>query len=247
MGGSSAIWYKQVKEFRKHFNILLVDFPGHGGSEEGLSDYSDPSFVKIAHSVIGLLVKKGIESAHFIGISLGTILVQVIHDIAPEKVKTMVLGGAVEWIYNPIVVLARIVGAIRAVIPYMWLYQLCAWVLMPKKHHRWSRRIFIQEAFKLGKGEFFCWYRLLIKETNSFFKREKIYKKTPTLYLMGSEDYMFLPVVKRNYTLWEDSSLIVLENSGHVCNIEKDKEFNKHSIDFIHSKSDSYVMIKKEA
>lgn len=247
MGGSSAIWFKQMKEYRKHFNLLLIDLPGHGGSKEGLIDQDNPSLLKIAHSVVALLIKKGIEKAHFIGISLGTIIVQVIQDISPEKVKTMVLGGAVEWIYRPILMLAKIIGTIRSIIPYMWLYRLCAWILMPKKHHQESRRVFVQEAFKLGKKEFFCWYQLLIRETNAFFRRDKIYKQTPTLYLMGSEDYMFLPVIQENYKTWDHSSLVVLAECGHVCNVEKEREFNKHSIEFIYAECEDDRDVRKRA
>ena len=37
-GGSSSIWYKQVREFRKHFNVLLLDLRGHGDSKPSLKD-----------------------------------------------------------------------------------------------------------------------------------------------------------------------------------------------------------------
>ena len=29
-GGSSSIWFKQIREFSKHFNVLMVDLRGHG-------------------------------------------------------------------------------------------------------------------------------------------------------------------------------------------------------------------------
>ena len=32
-GGSSSIWFKQIKEFSKHFNVLMVDLRGHGKSK----------------------------------------------------------------------------------------------------------------------------------------------------------------------------------------------------------------------
>ena len=31
-GGSSSIWFKQIREFKKHFNVLLLDLRGHGKS-----------------------------------------------------------------------------------------------------------------------------------------------------------------------------------------------------------------------
>ena len=32
-GGSSAIWFKQIRFFSKYFNLLLIDLRGHGASK----------------------------------------------------------------------------------------------------------------------------------------------------------------------------------------------------------------------
>ena len=33
-GGSSAVWHKQLKYFKEHFNLLFVDLRGHGKSND---------------------------------------------------------------------------------------------------------------------------------------------------------------------------------------------------------------------
>ena len=35
-GGSSSIWFKQIREFQKHYNVLLLDLRGHGESKSKL-------------------------------------------------------------------------------------------------------------------------------------------------------------------------------------------------------------------
>ena len=35
-GGSSSIWYRQIRAFRQHFNVLLLDLRGHGNSKNFL-------------------------------------------------------------------------------------------------------------------------------------------------------------------------------------------------------------------
>ena len=37
-GGSSSIWYKQVRSFKEHYNVLVLDLRGHGRSKPKLSD-----------------------------------------------------------------------------------------------------------------------------------------------------------------------------------------------------------------
>ena len=35
-GGSSSIWFKQIRRFSKNFNLLLIDLRGHGASKTKL-------------------------------------------------------------------------------------------------------------------------------------------------------------------------------------------------------------------
>ena len=37
-GGSSSIWFKQIREFKKHYNVLLLDLRGHGNSKSSLKN-----------------------------------------------------------------------------------------------------------------------------------------------------------------------------------------------------------------
>jgi len=56
--------------------------------------------------------------------------------------------------------------------------------------------------------------------------------KPPTLYIMGIQDYMFLPFVKKIIIVHHNSSLITLPNSGHVVNIDQPDLFNDHLLNF---------------
>ncbi len=35
-GGSSSIWFKQIRDFKKQYNVLLLDLRGHGESKTTL-------------------------------------------------------------------------------------------------------------------------------------------------------------------------------------------------------------------
>ena len=96
-GGSSSIWFKQVKEYKRHFNLLLIDLRGHGKSNQLLRDLmaNRYTFKAVTLDILKVLDHLKIRSAHFVGMSLGTIIVRNIAELALPRVQSMVLGGAV--------------------------------------------------------------------------------------------------------------------------------------------------------
>ena len=73
-GGSSNIWYKQVKPYSSNFNILLIDLRGHGKSKD-LKTSKNYTFEMIAEDVIEVVQFNKIKEANFVGVSLGTIII----------------------------------------------------------------------------------------------------------------------------------------------------------------------------
>lgn len=232
IGGGSNIWSRQLRAFRKHFHLLFIDLPGHGDSSYGLHDMKEHSFDAIVEEVTKVLKKENIKNAHFVGISLGTIVIQHLNDKHPEMVKSMVLGGAVEKFNVSARLIIGAAEALKRFVPYMWLYKICALILMPRAHHAESRIAFVKEAYKLGKREFLYWMKLH-KDVEETVQEAKHNHTTPKLYIMGSEDYMFLPSVQESIHQNKNEKLKVIDRCGHVCNIERHEEFNQSAIDFL--------------
>ncbi len=234
-GGSSAIWFKQIREYKKNFNLLLIDLRGHGKSKNIIRKEvrNKYTFDEISKEVIEVIDYLNIESAHFVGISLGTLIIRNIAENYPDRVKSMVMGGAIIRFNFKSNVLAFFGNSLKNLLPFIWLYKILAWIIMPKKRHKQSRIVFVNEAKKVAQKEFLRWMTLLseVKPLMRFF-REKDTEK-PTLYLMGEEDYIFLPPVKNVVKKHKKSFLRILANSGHVCNIDQAELFNKISIEFI--------------
>jgi pimeloyl-ACP methyl ester carboxylesterase len=236
-GGSSSIWFRQLRAYREEFNVLLVDLRGHGGSAAvaRAADAEPYTFEAVSAEVLEVVEHEGIEAAHFVGISLGSLIVRTIADLAPHRVRSMVLGGAIVRLTTRSRVLVFAANAVKRFIPFMWLYRLYAWILMPRLRHRESRLIFVREAQKLAQKEFLRWWRLTLELTPLLRLFEERDVPIPTLYLMGGEDYMFLPPVRQLARRHSSAVLRVIENCGHVCNIERPGEFNAISIAFMKS------------
>lgn len=234
-GGSSSIWFRQIKAFRKHFNVLMVDLRGHGRSKDFLEGfYQDTyTFEAVSRDVVAVLDHLQIERAHFVGISLGSLIIRQLEELVPERMISMVMGGAVTRLNIRSRLLVSFGTAVKRLVPYMWLYRLLAWIIMPRKRHAESRNLFIREAKKLAQKEFFRWSNMtteLIPLLKLFHEQES---RVPALYLMGGEDYMFLPPVKQLVRRHKNALLQVIEQCGHVCNVEQPEAFNSLALDFL--------------
>jgi pimeloyl-ACP methyl ester carboxylesterase len=234
-GGNSSIWFRQLRAYRERFNVLLVDLRGHGGSAAaGERRAREPyTFEGVSREVMEVLDREAIPAAHFVGISLGSLIIRCIAEIAPTRVRSMVLGGAIVRLNTRSRVLIAVGHAVRRFVPFMWLYRLYAWIMMPRLRHRESRLIFVREAQRLARAEFVRWWRLTLELTpvlRLFHEREV---DIPTLYLMGGEDHMFLPAARQVAERHRMAVLRVIERCGHVCNIEQPDLFNRISIDFM--------------
>lgn len=233
-GGSSTIWTKQIRTFSKYFNLLLIDLRGHGQSAGKVAFTPRYTMKDIAIDVIEVLNHLKLGKAHFLGVSLGTIVVRHIAEINPFRVKSMVMAGAVVNLDIRSRFLMRLANSLRYMVPYMWIYRIYAYILMPRKRHRQSRNMFIHDAYKLKRGEFMRWFTITaeINPLLRYFRMNEL--PVPTLYVMGDEDYMFLPQVKnimKTHTHY--SQLIVVKDSGHVCNVDQADVFNQVSMEFI--------------
>jgi pimeloyl-ACP methyl ester carboxylesterase len=236
-GGSSSIWFKQVRDFKKHFNVLILDLRGHGNSKPKLKDTfkTKYTFDSITSDIVEVIDSLKIEKSHFIGISLGTILIRNLAEKRPELVKSMIMGGAIIKMNFRSQVLMKVGNIFKSVVPYMMLYKLFAFIIMPKKNHKKSRLLFVNEAKKLYQKEFLRWFKLTseINPLLRFFRTKDI--NIPTLYVMGAEDHLFLPSIKNIVSKHITSSLFVIDNCGHVVNVEQPEAFNNQTIGFINS------------
>ena len=233
-GGSSSIWYKQLRDFKKKHNVLLIDLRGHGKSKSPIyQKLKSYTFDSISDEVIEVLDHLKINKSHFVGISLGTIIIREIAERFPKRCESMILGGAVMKLNFRGQVLMRLGVLLKSVIPYLLLYKFFAIIIMPRKKHRESRNLFINEAKKLYQKEFKRWFTL-VSEVNPLLALFRIKDSgIPTLYIMGEEDHMFLPAISKLVKNHLSSELFVIPNCGHVVNVEQPEIFNSQVLKFL--------------
>ncbi len=83
-------WEPQVEALRSEFQVLRMDFRGHGKSQIAPPPYTLADFAADTHALLGAL---RIGPAHVIGLSLGGMVAQVLALEYPRNVRSLVLSN----------------------------------------------------------------------------------------------------------------------------------------------------------
>ena len=92
IAGNRNIFKKQIAEYSKYYNLLMIDLPGHGKSSDWNFKFT---FEDVSKSIIDILNKLNIKSTHIVSLSLGSIVAIYMSIVHSDRIKQMVLGGAV--------------------------------------------------------------------------------------------------------------------------------------------------------
>ncbi|MDP0492354.1 MAG: alpha/beta hydrolase [Verrucomicrobiota bacterium JB023] len=85
---SNEVWEPHVEEWKKHFQCITPDNRGVGCTEKPEIDYTSEM---MADDIAGLMDGAGIDSAHVVGCSMGSIVGQQLALRHPAKVRKLVL------------------------------------------------------------------------------------------------------------------------------------------------------------
>lgn len=232
IGGNRNIFKKQIDVLTESYNLLLIDLHGHGNStDHTLSKMknirNDYNFRYICNDIIEVVDFLKIDKFHIMGISLGTIVALHMEKYYEERILSMILGGAIIGMTLKSKVFLTLGNISKYIMPKKLFYRLVAYVSMPCRQHRVSRDIFIKASEKLDKKECYKWTRLMSNHLKTYVYRENKIKK---VFVLGEHDYVFLPTIKKFVNKEE---IVILPNSGHICNIDNAKDFNIYSLRFL--------------
>jgi pimeloyl-ACP methyl ester carboxylesterase len=232
-GGSVRTWQKQVAFFKGKFNLLLVDLRDHGNSQNITESFTGFGFDTVAEDVLRTMDALDIHEAHFVGVSMGSIIIRNIEQITPERVSSVVLAGGIFKMSRKINVLVISAKLLTHILPFHTLYRMFALILLPRNNHAASRRVFIREAQKLRKKEVKKWLRLIQRLNRTLQEMFNHRIKAPCLVVMGEQDHVFLEPARQYVAKYGEVVLETIEKCGHVCNIESPAEFNERCLRFI--------------
>jgi pimeloyl-ACP methyl ester carboxylesterase len=233
-GGSMVTWKHQVRAFKPLFNLFLIDLRDHGESKGLEPDYDSYDFDLVTDDIIRVLDHEGIDKAHFLSLSLGSIILQKLNERRPDLIESMIMAGGVFKADWKIHLFAHSGKFLSYFLPFRWIYDAFSLIVLPRKNHQPSRRLFRMQSRKLSPKEFLKWlglYRDFFAVVRRFYRRQL--DKT-SLVIMGGQDHVFLEAAKRFVNKHAHrAELVILEGCGHICNLEKAQAFNEAVIQFI--------------
>lgn len=233
-GGSLVTWKHQVKAFKSNYNLLLIDLRDHGKSKNITPAYEDYDFDIVTDDIIKVLLFLDITKAHFLSLSLGSIILQKLHERQPKMVLSMIMAGGVFKADWKIHLFAHSGKFMSYLVPFRWIYDVFSLIVLPRKNHQPSRRLFRLQSQKLSPKEFLKWlglYRDFFKVVKRFYRKRL---ETASLVVVGSQDHVFIKAARR-FALKQAhlAQLAIIESCGHICNIEKAQQFNRIVLYFL--------------
>ena len=231
-GGSSNIWHKQVRDLCRHYNLLFVDLRGHGKSKLVPYGY-EFKLSNVCADIIKVLQSLKIKSSHFVGISLGSVLIFKLIETNKKYINKSILSGAITSLNRFSRFLLFCLNLLKNVLPNILLYKLFAYIIMPKSNHKESRLTFIREAKLIDTNVFNQLIKFIPELKKYILNLKHINFDKYILFLSGKEDYLFSEDVRKFSSKNKLHSYFSVDGAGHVVNIDNPATFNSKLLEFL--------------
>lgn len=90
VGLDSSWWDAQIDTFRDRFDVVAIDMPGHGLSDDM---HGAPTFEALAKIVQDVLQTLDVEPAHIVGLSVGGMIAQLLAITSAHCARSLTLVG----------------------------------------------------------------------------------------------------------------------------------------------------------
>ena len=219
----SRMWEAEVKALSKRFKVLCIDTRGHGGTDAPDGDYT---LDMLAADTKALFDALGVKDPHWIGLSMGGIIAQVVELNYPGTFKSMVLadtssgyGPAAATAWGERIAAVRAKG-IAAIVPGT----LERWFTEPfrKAHPEVMDKVGGWIAQTPVNG--YCGCGAALPKLDATPRLGEI--KVPTLVICGEQDMGTPPAMARIiHEGIKGSELVMIPEAAHLSNMEQPAKF----------------------
>jgi len=232
---NKSMWNLQVKELKDNYRVITYDIRGHGNSGTGDEVFSMDLFV---NDLICLMDALKVDKAILCGLSMGGYIALNAIENYPERFNALILSDTQCTADTPEAKEKRI-KAIESI----------SKTGVEKYADESIKNLFASESFTLRKEEITDVRGMIVKTSeqslcntlNALSVREETCSKlseikVPVLIMAGEEDKITPPAAARfMHEKISGSFLKIIENAGHLSNMENPVGFNIQLKKFIAS------------
>jgi 3-oxoadipate enol-lactonase len=231
LGSSLVMWNPQMDVLKTFFQVLRYDIRGHGNSEVTKGPYT---LELLGEDAIGLIDSLGIDTVHWVGLSLGGMIGQCLALNHPNRLKSLSLcdtGAFIPDEAQPIWK-DRIEATKKGGMESQVEATMERWFTPSYLSRNFQILALIRNQFLATSVEGYLGCIGAIRQLNYLDRLPKI--KIPTLIMVGEDD-PGTPVAASEamHQRISGSKLVILPVARHFSNVEQAEAFNRHLIDFL--------------
>lgn len=214
---------KQVGYFSKYYKVITLDLVGHG---ESVVIKKGDNINKTSDYIRRLLDDEGIDKAHLVGISIGSVLAQDFANKFPNRVDSLCCIGSYDINNFDRSIQKENSGQqmkmiLKALISIKWFAQSNKLIsaVTPEAQDE-----FYQMNLRFKKSSF----RYLSGLSGLINRHKPMPRSYPLMIGYGDND---IPLAIKTANMWHDSEptsiLVAFENAGHLVNMDVPDQFNE--------------------
>jgi 3-oxoadipate enol-lactonase len=231
LGSSAVMWGPQLPALEPHFRVLRYDIRGHGGSQTPPGPYT---LEALADDAVALLDALAIETVHFVGLSLGGMIGQMLALAHPERLSRLVLcstSAEIPAAAQP-VIQERIDTARREGLAALVEGTLARWFTPPFLKRNPPEVQAIRRQFLATPVEGYAACTEALRGLKTLERLQEIDR--PTLVIVGEDDPGTpLAASQAIQARIPGAQLAVIPKMLHLNNIEAAERFNRHLLEFL--------------
>jgi 3-oxoadipate enol-lactonase len=225
LASNLSMWEPQMPVLTSRYRVLRYDTRGHGGTEATAGPYS---FDELSEDVRALLRALGITRTHFIGLSMGGMIGQIIAIKYPQMLQSLVLCDTMSRVpteakpmWDDRIHTAETGGMEPLVEP-----TLARWFTEPfrQKGSPVLDQVRTMIRSTPPRGYTGCCHAIAALNLTDHLKAITL----PTLIIVGEDDPA--TPVAASHVIHEQirgSELVILKSAAHLSNLEQPEAFNQ--------------------
>jgi 3-oxoadipate enol-lactonase len=212
----------QFDDFYKDYFCVTMDLIGHGNNYKSTSKFTMKEMTTILSRI---MLELGIDKAHFIGISMGSLLAQGMAHSYPKLVKSVtVVGGYSIHKEN------KEILQTQSKEMFKWFFYILfnvnkfkKYIIKGSSQSDSSREVFDKALSKFKRGMLKSMQGL-----NNIFVAKEENIKYPLLIICGEKDLGLVKEFGKRWEVFEEKAQYVeMEEAGHCANMDNPNVFNR--------------------